>query len=861
MIQNILLAIRSLVARPLRTLLTTFGIVLGVAVILSINITNRSTLAAITRLFSESSGRTNLVVTNADLTLGGFDEGILYRIESVAGVSAAVPLIQSQTLLADDSQRNEFNVSFFGIVPGGLLVYGIDPAKDTLVRDYKLEAGTFLTEDPNEFHIVLVREFAEENNLQLGKSVTIRTPAGNARLKIIGLISREGPGQLNNGAFGVVPLDTAQKIFERPNELDQVDILAAEENRSPQELDALKASLQDRIGVQYSVIFPATQGKRVSQMVSGYQTGLNIFSIIAIFAGAFLIYNAFSMTVIERTREIGMLRTLGMTRWQVMKQILLEAVTLSIAGSAIGIGLGILLARGLIRVTEVFLAQDVSDVAIPVSALVTSAGIGIIVTLLATVIPAWQAGRISPLEALRIRGNSDDTSAIQRGLRVGAAVMVGSLIVIFLLPIPEPFGSRINNMAVLGMMFGGALLIPASVGLWERLTRATVRRMYGREGQLGSRNIERSRWRTALTVAALMIGVAMILSIRAVTIAFDRDIRSWIDVYIGGDLFVFSSIPMRNDLQAKLAAVPGVDAVTPIRYLDVKRVKPDGETEPLALTAVDPASYSQVTSFAFTDSVGNPADFLAQLAGGDTIFVSSVLAEKYELKQGDTLTLKTRRGERKFKIAAIVVDYYNRGMVVQGSWRDLKRYFQVNDASAYLVQVEAGADETAVQQQIDKLYGKRRNLTIQSNQTLKSSALNLIGQTSSLFDVLAFIAMIVASLGVVNTMTMNVLERTRELGMLRSLGMTRWQMTKMILAEALLIGVIGGGLGLLFGLFQSRVVISTVNSTAGYDLTYILPTQGIIVSLFIALFVSQLAAILPAARAARLRIIEAIQFE
>ncbi|MCC6298344.1 MAG: ABC transporter permease [Anaerolineales bacterium] len=861
MIQNILLAIRSLIARPLRTLLTTFGIVLGVAVILSINVTNRSTLAAITKLFSESSGRTNLVVTNADLSLGGFDEGILYRIESVAGVDAAVPLLQAQTLLVDDAARNEFNVSFFGIVPGGLLVYGIDPLKDPLVRDYTLAAGSFLVPDSNDFQIVLVDEFAEENNLQLGKSVTIRTPAGNARLKIVGLLAREGPGQLNNGAFGVIPLETAQKIFERPNELDQVDILAAQEKRSPQELEALKAVLQDRLGVAYSVGFPATQGKRVSQMVSGYQTGLNIFSLIAIFAGAFLIYNAFSMTVIERTREIGMLRTLGMTRWQIIKQILLEAITLAVVGSAIGIGLGIFLARGLIRITEVFLAQDVSEVAIPASALVVSASIGIIVTLLATLIPAWQAGRVSPLEALRIRGNADDASAIRRGLRVGAWITIASLVVIFLIPIPEPFGSRINNTAVLGMMLGGALLIPASVGLWEKFTRAPVRRMYGREGQLGSRNIERSRWRTALTVAALMIGVAMILSIRAVTAAFDRDIRNWIDVYIGGDLFVYSSIPMRNDLQAKLAAVPGVDAVTPIRYLDIKRVKPDGEAESLALTAVDPSSYSQVTTFAFTDSDGDPADFMTQLAGGDTIFVSSVLAEKYGLKQGDILTLKTRRGERDFRIAAIVVDYYNRGMVVQASWRDLKRYFQVNDASAYLVQVDKGADEAAVQQQIDKLYGKRRNLTIQSNQTLKASALNLIGQTSSLFDVLAFIAMIVASLGVVNTMTMNVLERTRELGMLRSLGMTRGQVIKMILAEALLIGVIGGGLGLLFGLLQSRVVISTVNSTAGYDLTYILPTQGIVVSLIIALFVSQLAAILPAARAARLRIIEAIQFE
>jgi putative ABC transport system permease protein len=272
-------------------------------------------------------------------------------------------------------------------------------------------------------------------------------------------------------------------------------------------------------------------------------------------------------------------------------------------------------------------------------------------------------------------------------------------------------------------------------------------------------------------------------------------------------------------------------------------------------------SYQQVTSFAFTSNQGDPAQLMAQLAQGDTIFVSSVMSEKYGITQGDTLVLKTRRGERDFKVAAVVVDYYNRGMVVQTSWRDLKRYFQVDDASAYLIKVEPGADETAVQQQIDKLYGKRRNLTIQSNQSLKSSALGLIDQTSSLFDVLAFIAMIVASLGVVNTMTMNVLERTRELGMLRSLGMTRWQMTKMILAEALLIGVIGGGLGMIFGLFQSRVVISTVNASAGYDLTYILPTQGILVSLVIALLVSQLAAIFPAVRAARLRIIEAIQFE
>jgi len=307
--------------------------------------------------------------------------------------------------------------------------------------------------------------------------------------------------------------------------------------------------------------------------------------------------------------------------------------------------------------------------------------------------------------------------------------------------------------------------------------------------------------------------------------------------------------------------VEGVAAATPIRYFDVKRLKPDGGEESLSFMAVDPSSYRRVTSFVFTANQGDPDLLLKRLAEGDAVFISSVLSEKYGLQQGDTIRLETRRGKRDFEVVAVVVDFYNRGLVIEGSWQDMRRHFRLNDVSAFLLKIEPGYSLDEVRDRIDRHYGKRRHLTVESNKALSARALGLLAQTGSLFDVLALIAMIVGALGVVNTLTMNVLERTQEIGMLRSLGMTRRQVGKMILAEAGMMGLIGGAFGLVFGLFMSRTILKTMNDMTGYELTYILPVQGILVSLIIALVVSQLAAIWPARRAAGIRIIEAIQSE
>lgn len=855
-----LLAFRSLWTRTSRTLLTLFAIILGVAVILAISITNLSTLDAITRLFTEASGKAHLVVVGQDAGECRFPEVALRRVLTVPSVKAAVPSVQAHTSLAAGGSST-LDISFFGAVAGGLTVYGIDPAVDTEAREYRLVEGEFLSLDLDAYTIVLVKDYAEEQEIRVGDDVSIVSSEGVATLRVVGLMSMEGAGQLNRGAFGVVPLATAQTIFGCLGDLDQIDVVAAPQASSGVRLDDLKADLQARLGQDYTVTYPAARGKRVTQMLDGYQIGFNFFGVVALFVGAFLIFNAFSMTVVERTREIGMLRTVGMTQGQVLQQILSEAAILGSLGSALGIGAGLLLSRGLIRMMELLLVQEVGEVHVPLSGLMTSVLVGLLMTLLATAVPAWQAGRIAPLEALRVRAKSEAAWVVRQGWILGGGLLLLSYVLLYHVNLPPAIESRYSHAVALGVLVGGALLIPVLFKAWERLSRPLVRRLFGNEGQLGSRNTLRAELRTMLTVAALMIGVAMILSIRAVTGAFEVDIRTWLDSYIGGDLYVHASYPMRRDLQERLEALEGVAAVAPIRYLGVERVRPDGANEELSLMAVDPASYRRVTSFVFAANQGDPAPLLRRLAAGDAVFISSVLSEKYGIGQGDVISLATRTGERDFHIAGVVVDFYNRGMVLHGSWTDMRRYFRLNDVSAFLLAVDPEHSVEEVKTRIERLYGQRRHLSVDSNEALGGRALSLLDQTAGLFDVLALIAMIVGALGVINTLTMNVLERTQEIGMLRSLGMTQWQVAKMILAEAGMMGLAGGGFGLVFGLLMSRVVLQAMNAVTGYELSYVIPVEGVLVSLLIALIVSQFAALWPARRAAGINVIEAIQCE
>ena len=309
---------------------------LGVATILAISITNQTALQSVKRLFSDTAGKANLIIVNVDADSRGLSEKILRQVQEIPEIAAAVPSVHINTLLADQASTPEIGLSFFGSDVGGLTLYGIDPGLDTNVRDYTIAEGTYLSPDSSSSEVVLVENFAEDNDLQVGKSMEIVTEDGIETLNVVGLMAKEGPGQLNNGAFGIIQLPTAQKYYFRTDQLDQIDIIVDPQYQEKTKLEQVKSQSNRTWVMNISVIYPASQGERMTQMLESYQIGLNFLSGTALFVGIFLIYNAFSMTVVERTREFGMLRTIGMTRAQVTQQVLVEAAVLGVVGSSLG---------------------------------------------------------------------------------------------------------------------------------------------------------------------------------------------------------------------------------------------------------------------------------------------------------------------------------------------------------------------------------------------------------------------------------------------------------------------------------------------------------------------------------------------
>lgn len=856
-----LLTLRSIRTRSTRFLLSAFGIVLGVAGLLSIQTTNQTAMNSILELFESTSGRAKLTITSSNVDESGFSDQVVEKITRLPGVKVANPLVIAQTDLAGNRQSGGIEMSFFGTGGGGILIYGIQPSLETQTRDYKLTAGEFLSENLDGREIVLVENIADDENIRVGDRISLLTPSGTEKLRVVGLIAREGSGQNNNGSFGVIPFDTVQQIFERGDEIDQIDIVPAKPNPSTEELAALLDQLQTRLGEAYAVTYPSGQGERMTQMLQNYQIGLNFMSGIALFVGAFLIYNAFAMTVVERTREFGLLRTIGMTRQQVMAQVFIEATVLGLIGSGLGIGLGILFARGLTRSMEIFLGQNLGYVQISTMDMLFSMLVGVGVTFMAAGIPAWQAGRISPMEALRVRGKSKEGWLIRHGWFLGMFLLVASGVILWINPFPYDVQFRLGSITVFGLFTGATLMIPVSVGIWERIARPFLKTVYGSSGALGSRNVQRSKLRTTLTVAALMVGVAMIIIVRGMTESFSSDLQTWIKAYLGGDIYVTSSMSLRSDIEKRIRVVDGVAAVAPLRYFEVEWETPDGDRENLQFMAVDVEQYARATSFVFSGEQIDPDRAMQQLQNGHAVFISSVLAEKYGLSPGQSIRLKTRRGLTDFQIAGVVVDFYNQGLVVQGDWDTMWQHFRIKDASTFLVKIQSDATVSQVKSNIESWYGDRYHLTLETNTSVRSQALSLMDQAFRMFDVVALISVLVGSLGVINTLTMSVIERTQEIGMLRAIGTSRGQIVRMVLAESGLMGVIGGMLGIGTGFILARILFIGMTTMSGYRLTFIMPPEGIAVSLVMALIVSQLAAISPARRAARTQILEAIHYE
>jgi putative ABC transport system permease protein len=772
----------------------------------------------------------------------------------------ATPVIKIPAVISGE-EVGGIDLNFFGTGAGGFMVYGIDVERDREIRDYRLTDGRFLQSNNLGKEIVLVEDYAKENDLQVGDTMAVVTSFGPVELVVSGLISKEGPGLINFGKIGFMNLEEVQILANREQEADQIDIAVLNSTEDQNIVKDTKARIEEILEEGYTVLYPDNQGDRMTQMLGGYQIGLNFMAGIALFVGAFLIYNAFSMTVVERTREIGLLRSIGMSSLQVFWQVIVEGLILGIAGGILGVLLGIVLSRGLAGLMSGFLGYDIDFSNIPINILIASSLLGVVVALLASVLPAIKAGRISPLEALRIRGMTDEGFLTKYGWLFGIGLLVISTWILILNPFPYDVQFRLGSFTVFALFLGATLIIPVTIKFWQFISRYPIKIIFSKLGEFGIRNIERAKKRTMLTCASIMIGVSMIVVIQGITGAFTKDLYDWMDSYIGGDIFVSAAVPMEGNLKDKLEGVEGIRTAAPMRYIDIKWTSEEGIEEKLFFLAVDVDSYSEITGFVFNDPKDDTKEVINSLADEQSIFISSVISEKYGLIKGDSMAIETLEGVKDFKIAAVILDFYNQGMVVTGNWQDLNKYFSITDANTFLVKVDSGANIDEVIGRINSDYKEEYQLITESNSNLKDRARSLMNQAFSMFDVLGIIAVSIAALGVMNTLFMNVSERTREIAMLRSIGMARFQVIKIILAEAMFLGIIGGVLGIGFGLVLTRIILLSMGAMSGYALDFVFPINAVWIGILIAVVMSQLAALLPALKAARTPMLDAIRYE
>lgn len=852
-----LITLRSLSTRRLRSLLTLFGIILGVAAMFSINDVNQNAYDSIARLFEGTSGKVAIEVKSA-AEVGGFSEDLLATVEATEGVLQAIPVMMVQASLAEEAP-SEVNLGFFGMGSGGMIIYGISPDVDGNVRDYFLTEGSFLDENSSENQIVLVEDYAREEEIETGQVIKMTTAYGLAEVKVVGLIKKDGAGLLNLGKFGVMTLKTAQNLVQREGEIDRIDLVIEKKENNPEFLDSLKETLSQTLGEDYTVELPDNQGEQMNQMLTGYQLSLNFMAGIALFVGAFLIYNALSMTVVERSRELGLLRCVGMTKKQIMFQVIFEGLVLGIVGAVLGVGAGMLMSLGLTSFMSEILGQELERGRFSLQILLTSMAVGVVVTVVSAFLPAYQAGKISPMMALQVRGKKETGWLHGYGWLVGLLLLLGSAGMLLWNPFPYDVQFRLGSLTVFALFLGATLIIPITLKAWQEIGRWPLRFIFGNLGEIGARNLKRSEKRTMLTCAALMVGVSMIVATQGITGSFRVDLDEWIGAYMGGDIFVGGPVPLTRELEEKLKSLPSVETVAPVRTIQATWIKEDGE-EKINFTAVDPGSYTEVTRFVYSDQDLEDKEALDHLKEGDYLFISEVIREKFGVKTGDQMKLKTKEGSRDFTVAAVVLDFSNQGLVVTGNQSDLKKYYEVDDVNTFYVNAKEDREISEAIEEI-KVYQNDYQLIIESNSAIKDRVDGLMTQVFSMFDVLGILAVLVAAMGVLNTLSMSVVERTREIGMLRSMGMTRGQVVKMILAEAGLLGLIGGLLGLGLGLLLTKILLAAMGAMSGYSLTFIIPEKAIWMSLLVALVISQIAALLPAIRAAKTPMLAAIHYE
>jgi len=848
------LAARYLNGRRLRTFLTTLAVVFGVLVIFGMNIILPTMLAALQANVQGAEGMVDFSVTH--ISGEPFPQTVTDKLKSVDGIRVyASSLTRTINIPADfyDQDPNKADTIT------ALSLEGINPEGERSIRAFSIVAGRYL-ENSDTNAVIISRTLADDLKVDVGGTIRIPSADGTTELTVAGIL----PAQLTTGNEQIlVNLPEVQSILNEPGKVNIIDI-----NVDPTALEQRRAQIQKNIEAALGSDYQVGALMSGTEMFASLKLGQAMFSVfgaLALFMGGFIIFNTFRTIVAERRRDIGMLRALGANRRTIIGMILAEGFLQGIFGTSIGLLLGYLMAAGIIKfvgpIMSRFINLNLGTPVVSPALFLGSITLGVGVTVVAGLIPALNASKVTPLEALR---PSVADTQFDQGTGFG---FIGGVAVIVLTVIAILTGKP--ELIIPGGLFfllGLVLIAPALVRPIALIFGRIVGIFYARQGigELAQGNVTRQPSRVAVTASTTMLALAIIVAMGGMVSSLTVTLYDLIRTNLGSDyLFVPPSIALwgsnvgaKSDFADQLKQIDGVDAVSSLRFTSAI-----SNGQAISLLGIDPVSYPAVSSLFFQKSVfADEASAYESLASGRNMIVNGALMTALGKQVGDTIEIVTPEGTLNYYIVAMATDMLN-AKVTTGfiSQANLKTDFGVTDDVFIQLNLTKDADRAAADKAIKTLAAKYPTFKVISGTEYYNALKSQMDAAFSGMYVMFLLLAVPSLIAMLNTLTISVIERTREIGMIRAAGGTRKQVRSMVMAEALLLAAIGTAFGILGGLYLGYVIVVAMKGI--FPLGYVFPLSGILAAIAIGLLFGTFAAFVPARQAARMNVVEALRYE
>jgi putative ABC transport system permease protein len=846
------LTLKSLWARRTRAIATTLAVLIGVAFVAGSYILTDTIFAAFDEIFDESLSGTSVVVTAKEPVeqengeVPTIPASLLARIEATPGVKLASGAIFTPGGFFTQSGEkigNKFAPKFISsTLPGEL-------ESLNYVEGHKPRGPTEASLD---------KAGAESAGLGIGDKIEIVGQGRAHTYRLVGL-TQLGGASFGGASIAQLTLPAAQAVTHKRGRFDQISVAADKGVGAAPLKRRIKAEMPAGVKVQTGVESSERSSEKIRENLSFLPTFLLIFGFIAVFVGSFIIFNTFSITIAQRVREFGMLRTLGASRGQILRTVIVEAAVIGLIGAVIGIGGGFLVALGLNALFEVFeIDLPTTGLVLETRTVIVSLLVGVLVTVAASAIPALRSTRVPPIAALHA---FTPKPSRRRRLAVVVVALLLAAVGVALVLAGLLGGGSVGTRA--GMIGGGGLvvviavsifsprLVPplASVAGWplQRLRRLT--------GRLARENSQRNPGRTAVTAAALMIGLALVTFVTVFAAGLKSTVATVVEENFAGGLVIqntdgFSPIP--GPLAGAVGLVPGVKSVQSVRSSQAKFL---GSGAGVTVTA---PTRGIETVVHLNWKRGGPAKLRG--LGAREAVVSDDFASAHGLDPGDEFRLLTATGERpRFRVAGEFESKLGILGSVLVTQPVMARAFGQRQDTTDFVEPEAGVDPAKLQALLTKVIeGTFPIAEVLNQEELKESREEQVDSLVNLFYALLALAILISLFGIANTLALSIHERTRELGMLRAIGMSKRQVRTMVRYEAVITALIGAILGMVLGVIFAALIAQPLKAE-GFTLSY--PIGSLAVLLVLAALAGVVAAILPARRASRLDVLDSLQYE